>query len=318
MSLLSYLSSNPKQIDDVNTQSLLVTKVGADENEESDIEELKKQCAFYKSKAANAELQLKHAKNALRKAASLSLEKDIIIQDLKNKLKKKTKAKDDLMSEESNSNCLSNAYDSKFEFSDLKIIRSVRKGPENDSNFVLNIARALYRDDFSKLKNRTATGRSKDSSKEAVTPLKKDIIESMFKKRIEDEGNQNLEIRLKSVNKHLRSAIFNIIKAESKNNDAPQSPSASNLQPVTSTHFNTRPSMTPAGGMEPQIPTTNDTALDAISTLDHGVQYNVSSGQYAVPYTNDNLYPQYESWPRQSSSQENNPLCYFSQFQGNL
>lgn len=217
----------------------------SDEELKKLVEELNKKCSAYKSRAENAEIQLKHAKLALKKSASISLEKDMMIQELQQKLKKTTKEP---------VKSIFQGFDSKFTGDELIQIRSVQRGANNDSTFVLKIAKALYKNEFVKLEKKSVTGRSTNSDKAPVTPLKRDIIENMLKERISDEKDGNLNERLKKVNAHIKTAITNIIKAEKRKSITLNNTSASNLQPLTNTCQNTAQTLS----MQSQIPGTSN------------------------------------------------------------
>lgn len=161
-------------------------------------------------KSVVAEKNLKHAKKLLRYSSGLLLEKDIKIKQL--------------MKRNNENNAISNGilfakHASTFEPEELKIIRSSKPGIRNDSNFILNIMRALYKgSDLKKLENRTATGRKYNGNeKREISFEKRDVIEDMFKERLTDEEQENMDEsckRFKKLNDFIRSAIHNILRRE--------------------------------------------------------------------------------------------------------
>lgn len=106
-----------------------------------------------------------------------------------------------------------------FTDDDLKKIQSVRSGVNNDSSFVLKIAKALYKNQLHVLEKKSVTGKSKGIPKEAITPAKKSIIVEMFKERCITESPTAalLDNRLKSTNQLIKRAILNIKNAKQKN-----------------------------------------------------------------------------------------------------
>lgn len=155
------------------------------------------------------------AKALLRKSTSINMDKDVEIKMLTSK--KNREMKSDHLFEEFSSN---------FDKKELTTIRSVLPGQKNDSRFILNIMRFLYKgDERAKLQNRSAAGRKHNGEKKAELSFeKKSILKTMFEQRVNDECPESIESidtkehsnRIKNLNKLIRSAIHNIMTAVKK------------------------------------------------------------------------------------------------------
>lgn len=127
------------------------------------------------------EKDLKHAKILLRKASDLNLQKDFEIKMLKQQLniKNPSAKKNELLFE---------TYSHRFDSTEMKCIRSVKSGKRNDSAFILAILKALYKNEWSKLKQRRVTGRNYNgASKIEISAEKKQIMREMFNERLSEE-----------------------------------------------------------------------------------------------------------------------------------
>lgn len=155
------------------------------------------------------------AKSLLRKTSRVNMEKDLHIKKLTTESEAKKKS-DHLFDE----------FSLKFDKCQLSAIRSVGPGQKNDSRFILNIMRFLYKEDeVAKLKNRSVRGRKyKGENKHEISFEKKSKLETMFKQRVDDElpelahssvTNEHSK-RIKNFGTLLRSAIHNILKAVQK------------------------------------------------------------------------------------------------------
>lgn len=122
----------------------------------------------YEEKAAMAEKKLNYAKKLLRQTSDILLEKDLKIKQLMEKTNGHNIASDSVPT-------FFGKHVETLEPEDLKTIRSSKPGEKNDSNFVLNIMRALYKGaESKKLEHRTATGRKyKGINKHEITAEKK-------------------------------------------------------------------------------------------------------------------------------------------------
>lgn len=94
---------------------------------------------------------------------------------------------------------------------DLKTVAGL---PEKDSTFVLKAMRCIYNQDLSRLKNKTCSGRAKD----ALSPEKKEIIEKLFKVRVEssEKDDTKAAARKSKLPIHVKNAITTISKGEEK------------------------------------------------------------------------------------------------------
>lgn len=158
---------------------------------------------------------LSAAKSLLRKTNHVNMQKDLQIK----KLTTQSEA-------EKKSDHLFNEFSLIFEKCELATIRSVGPGQKNDSRFILNIMRFLYKgDETEKLKNRSVNGRKyKGENKLEISFEKKQMLETMFKQRVDDECSEMSQLivtnehskRIKTVGNLIRSAIHNILKGVRK------------------------------------------------------------------------------------------------------
>lgn len=83
---------------------------------------------------------------------------------------------------------------------------------------VLKIVQSLYRNDLKSLLTKSATGRSRSNieEKSTLTPEKKKMIEDMLRERIINEGDVNIQKRLKKLNILLNNAIQNVARNEKR------------------------------------------------------------------------------------------------------
>lgn len=151
-----------------------------------------------------SEKQLKQAKKLLRASSDVNLEKDLAIKKL--------------MPQNSNNDLLYEEFSERFEDVELKQIRSIHAGESNDSKFVLNIMRFLYKNETEKLKNRSATGRKfMNTSKLEVSFEKKNLMAEMLNERVAYElknitnSAQQYLRRTRNLNKLIRYGIHNIL-----------------------------------------------------------------------------------------------------------
>lgn len=154
------------------------------------------------------ESNLKEAKLQLKKSADINLVKDFKISRLMNE---KSEKKDD---------CNDFLGDFKHTFNqiELKDIKSVGPGPNNDSKFILKIMSKLYKnDEEEKLKNRSANGKMyKGEKKTEISFEKKTIMKDMLSARLKfelsDEKSEEFLRRCKNLNKLIKDAIHNILR----------------------------------------------------------------------------------------------------------
>lgn len=122
-----------------------------------------------------------------------NFEKDVLIQDLKEKLKEKLKSSafnsfSDILSD----NCLIELR----QFSDLE---------KDDVNFIYCALIDLYGGDINLIKKKTLRNNEKGGVNTAFTPKKKEIIEQLYSERMKNVNAA--EERTKRLSKVIRNAI---------------------------------------------------------------------------------------------------------------
>lgn len=180
-----------------------------------------------KQRAQLAESKLKHAEIALKKSASLNLQKDLKIESLENQLKKfdKKKAK------------INEAHRFIFSTNEIKSFQSVGSGSRNDSTFVSRVLIALYKNNTSSLQSKSVRGQKhKNTKKNSLTPEKIQLVTEMLKERIMSESDDSAIVsdRLSKVNIHLKNAIQNNNKKNKVTSTVTSSPQTQ-MMPQTST-----------------------------------------------------------------------------------
>lgn len=107
-------------------------------------------------------------------------------------------------------------------FNELELaeIRSIGCSPREDSKFITLCLKAIYKGRLECLKNKSVSGRgrTKNESKEKLTPSKMPIIQEMFTERINIVTNIDSERsnRLKVLNKLIKDGISNINRSNTK------------------------------------------------------------------------------------------------------
>lgn len=162
-----------------------------------------------------SEQNLKVAKCLLRKTSDLNLEKDFKIQNL-------TKQTENIGDNSSVDN-LFQKYSTRFDCIDMLTFRSVGPGIGKDSTFVYGILKSLYKKDFEKLQNRSATGKkNKGQTKHEITIEKKEIIKNMLIERVGAELCDRLGTtkeylkRVGRFNELLRHSIINFVRKQKR------------------------------------------------------------------------------------------------------
>lgn len=97
-----------------------------------------------------------------------------------------------------------------FSAESIEKFRSIGLAQEEDSAFVLALVRSLYENNLNVLSKKTVSGRSKNKTKEPISPAKKSIITNIFNKRL--GTNSNSGERKKKLNTLIKTAIGNINK----------------------------------------------------------------------------------------------------------
>lgn len=159
-----------------------------------------------KNKYKICEKNLKLAKNLLKKSSQLNLEKDLQIQQLTQNNEKNT------------TNILFESFAENFENQDMIEIRSIASGSKKDSTFISKILHSFYKNDLSKLNDRSATGKKFNGiKKHEITFEKKKVMEKMLIERVKCELNdisctsKEFLARVGRLNTLIRFAIGNLL-----------------------------------------------------------------------------------------------------------
>lgn len=98
------------------------------------------------------------------------------------------------------------------DFSEAAILelRKVDDSEKKDAAFITIAIKDFYRDDLSKLKNKTYSGRRK----EALTPTKVKVLQDLFNERLEDDSDDTK--RKKNLSKCIKTSIEILNKNQSK------------------------------------------------------------------------------------------------------
>lgn len=132
----------------------------------------------------------KQLKNKYHELLVENIKKDIIINDLKEKIESE---KINHYSGVLSSNCVQK----------LKIIDKSKK---KDSTFIKCIINELYSKE--ELKKKTVHGKSKDSKKTPISPEKKKLLKKLLEERLQDvDDEEERELRRSCLNKLIRNAI---------------------------------------------------------------------------------------------------------------
>lgn len=111
-----------------------------------------------------------------------NMKKDVQIEEMEKKIRPK----------------IYNEFAVKFPIESMEKLRSIGLEQEQDSLFMHAVVRGLYEGNINVLSSKTTTGRSKDKTKEPISP-KKDIMTKIFNERIETTANaEERQIRKKN------------------------------------------------------------------------------------------------------------------------
>lgn len=114
-------------------------------------------------------------------------------------------------------NTLFSKYSSVFDVKDLAGINSIGDGKSNDSTFVLNVIRSLYRANPDRVGSITVSGISRSAEpKQKMTPEKHEIVKGMYDERLValnlEEADHSQ--RKKKLAVHMKNAFINIVKTK--------------------------------------------------------------------------------------------------------
>lgn len=107
-------------------------------------------------------------------------------------------------------------FEDSFPESGLAQLRSVDGNWKYDSTFILIALRLLYKNDLTRLKIISITGRSRNKTEKiAMSPQKVQTLNDIFKERLDalNLGEDETTKRSKRLNYHINSAIHNVINS---------------------------------------------------------------------------------------------------------
>lgn len=107
-----------------------------------------------------------------------------------------------------------NEFADHFDERKLENFRKIAYSKREDPSFVLAAVQSLYADNLAVLKFKSVSGKSKNDSKTAVTPLKRKILTELFEKRMElVSAKEAINVQRKAaLNKHIKAAIVTVNK----------------------------------------------------------------------------------------------------------
>lgn len=211
--------------------------------ESETIKKLKEELALEKKKNQRLENDLKKAKILITSSSKINLQKDVEISRLKAAVSAVPvivdKRKDEeilhlsgepvnILSGTKGANVLNETAVNKdkspsivqgnfksfaylFTSEEFEKVKTIRNGVPKDYTFIRTVLKYLYKD-TNILLNRSATGKKyKNNIKQAISPVKKDILIGMFSERILNEG-ENSKDRLSRLDYLINQAIQNIKK----------------------------------------------------------------------------------------------------------
>lgn len=95
---------------------------------------------------------------------------------------------------------------------ELAVLRSIGSSKKDDSSFVLNSIRFLYKNDIDKMSCLSLTGRSRGpEAKQKMSPNKYDTVNKMFLERLTSFELNSTEFtdRSKQIDTHVKNAFIN-------------------------------------------------------------------------------------------------------------
>lgn len=113
-------------------------------------------------------------------------------------------------------------FENDFTQNDLAKLRSMGTTKTDDSSFILNSIRFLYKNDTDKISSVSLTGRSRGAeAKQKMSPQKYDTIKDLFTERLNSLKLNSIDFaeRSKELNKHMKNAFINIKRSGKSNND---------------------------------------------------------------------------------------------------
>lgn len=113
-------------------------------------------------------------------------------------------------------------FENDFTQNDLAKLRSMGTTKTDDSSFILNSIRFLYKNDTDKISSLSLTGRSRGTAaKQKMSPQKYDTIKDLFTERLSSLELNSIDFaeRSKELNKHMKNAFINVKRSGKSNND---------------------------------------------------------------------------------------------------
>lgn len=149
-----------------------------------------------KDKISQYETKISEAKERYHECLIVNLKKDARLRQLEAPLEKFVDFR----------NILSNEA--------IESLQSLNPAPVDDSTFILTALKVLYKDDLSRVKTKTYSGRG--HMKEKISPKKIEVLKKLFTERLEciqtNTNGQNANF-----GKHVKTAIESINKMSSRN-----------------------------------------------------------------------------------------------------
>lgn len=178
--------------------------------------ELKAKCIEHEEKLN----EINQAVETLLKITRKPEEKEKTIDKSKLKVKKAKKFSKPLAcsSKSSDAQIMFSAFGDVFLPDELLKLRTIGTDKKDDSSFILNVMRFLYRNDSEKLSSLSLTGRSRGGTKKKLSSLKYNLVKNLFWERLSSLNLYSDEFsdRAKRMNKHIKSAILNTARSMEK------------------------------------------------------------------------------------------------------
>lgn len=160
-----------------------------------------------KTQISECERKINEGKERYHQLLILNLKKDVVIEELKQKL----------------ANSIYENFIDVLSRESISKLRALSNEQKDDSTFVLSIVADLYKDDLFRLQNKSFSGSKKTTS---MTPHKVDTIQKLFDERM-DFIEKSIPVTLdqkSNVGKHIKSAIENINRKVNRQNQNKSDP----------------------------------------------------------------------------------------------
>lgn len=137
------------------------------------------------------------------------------------KLAEKVSEPDASFGTSNDTNKILSTFENVLTQNELAKLRSIGTSKKEDSSFILNSIRFLYKNDIDKISSLSLTGRSRGTeAKQKISPQKYDTIKNMFSERLASLKLNSTEYtdRSKQINTLMKNAFINT-KRNGKPND---------------------------------------------------------------------------------------------------